>query len=145
VFISRSICKPTGEAGMTAYTPPGTPSFADVGSGYWAYKYVEYAVEKAVVGGYPDGRYYPERWVARDQMAVFVARAKEWVGIADDMTAAPELFPDVPAGFWCGTTIEACVNNGVVSGYLDGYYRPGWVVSRDQMAVFVARAFGVGM
>ena len=27
--------------------------------------------------------------------------------------------------------------------YEDGYYRPEWVVTRDQMAVYVARAFGL--
>jgi len=37
------------------------------------------------------------------------------------------------------------VENGVVSGYDDGYYRPEWVVTRDQMAVYVARAFGLPM
>jgi len=74
-------------------------------------------------------------------MAVFVARAKDWVGINDDMTTAPQLFPDVPEGFWAGTAIEECVGHGVVQGYNDGYYRPDWTVTRDQMAVFVTRAF----
>lgn len=55
--------------------------------------------------------------------------------------SAPELFPDVPAGFWSGTAIEACVTNGVLQGYLDGCYHPEYIVTRDQMAVYVARAF----
>jgi hypothetical protein len=39
--------------------------------------------------------------------------------------------------------IEHCVENGVVQGYEDGYYHPDYVVTRDQMAVYVARAFGL--
>jgi len=74
-------------------------------------------------------------------MAVFIARSRGWIAIADDMDTAPELFPDVPAGFWAGLAIEACVDNEVVKGYRDGYYRPTWTVSRDQMAVFITRAF----
>ena len=74
-------------------------------------------------------------------MAVYVARAKGWVGIDDDMTTAPEVFPDVPAGFWAGTAVQSCVDNDVVHGYDDGYYRPEVTVTRDQMAVYVARAF----
>jgi len=81
--------------------------------------------------------------VTRDQMAVFMARAKGWVAINEDLSTAPALFHDIPAGFWAGKAIQACVNNGVVHGYPDGYYRPTWKVSRDQMAVFIGQAFGL--
>jgi hypothetical protein len=37
--------------------------------------------------------------------------------------------------------VEYCVEHGVVQGYEDGLYRPERVVTRDQMAVYVARAF----
>ena len=39
--------------------------------------------------------------------------------------------------------MEYCVENGVVAGYLGGLYHPDYVVTRDQMAVYVARAFGL--
>lgn len=76
-------------------------------------------------------------------LRVYVARAKGWVAIDDNMTIAPELLLDVPAGFWAGTAVQSCVDNGVVRGYEDGYYRPDVIVTRDQMAVYVARAFGL--
>jgi hypothetical protein len=118
-----------------------TPTFSDVDADYWALDYIEYAVAAQVVAGYGDGTYRPEEPVDRGQMAVFVARAKGWVGIDDDMTTAPELFPDVLSGFWAGTAVQACVVHGVVHGYEDGYYHPDWTVTRDQMAVYIARAF----
>ena len=37
--------------------------------------------------------------------------------------------------------MEYCVEHGVVSDYDDGYYHPEVVVRRDQMAVYVTRAF----
>ena len=37
--------------------------------------------------------------------------------------------------------MEYCVEHGVVNGYEDGYYHPEIVVTRDQMAVCVTRAF----
>ncbi len=77
-------------------------------------------------------------------MAVFVARAKGWVSINDAMNTAPELFPDVLAGYWAGTAVKACVDHGVVKGY-NGWYQPTWIVTRDQMAVFMARAFQLPM
>ena len=121
-----------------------SPTFPDVGDGFWALDHVEYAVSHDVVAGYQDGHYHPEYRVDRGTMAVYIARARGWVGLDDDMTTAPELFPDVPAGFWSGTAIEACVTNGVVQGYLDGNYYPYNIVTRDQMAVYVARAFDLG-
>jgi len=122
-------------------TPTGPPSFADVTSDNWAYKHIEYLKRHQVVTGFPDGTYQPLTPVTRDQIAVYIARAKGWVNLDDDMTTAPALFPDVPAGFWAGTAIEACVGNGVTLGYPDGYYYPESTVTRDQMAVFVYRAF----
>jgi len=70
VFISRALAG--GDAGVP--DGPVTPTFSDVPTGHWAYKYVEYAYSNHVVGGYGDG-YHPAAVVDRGQMAVFVARA----------------------------------------------------------------------
>jgi len=50
-------------------------------------------------------------------------------------------FPDVASDFWAYTRIEYCVGQGVVRGYEDGSYHPEVTVTRDQMAVYIARAF----
>jgi hypothetical protein len=115
--------------------------FPDVRRWHWAYDYVAYLAAQDVVQGYPNGYYRPDYEVDRGQMAVYVARSQDWAHISDDMTTAPELFADVPAGYWSGKAIEACMGNGVIEGYSDGLYRPERTVTRDQMAVYVARAF----
>jgi beta propeller repeat protein len=138
VYISRALAG--GDAGVPA--SPTTVSFPDdVPADHWAYRYVEYAVAEGVVQGYDATHYRPDTIVTRDQMAVFVARAKQWVTIGEAMNTAPELFSDVAAGFWCGTAVQACVTHGVVNGYPDGTYHPERQVTRDQMAVYIARAF----
>lgn len=137
VYISRAM------AGGQSNVPEGPEgaTFPDVPTDHWAYDCIEYAVAHEVVTGYADGRYHPGWGVTRSQMPVFIARGKGWVSLEDDMSTAPELFLDVPAGYWSGTAIEACVGNDVVQGYRDGLYRPATYVTRDQMAVYVARAF----
>ncbi len=139
VYISRALAG--GDENVPAPDSYREPSFDDVGRDYWAYRYIEYALVSDVIRGYGDGSYRPEDTLSRDQLAVYVARSKGWIGIEDDMSTAPEIFPDVPAGFWAGTAIQACVANNVVIGYDDGCYRPEGTVTRDQMAVYVARAF----
>jgi hypothetical protein len=140
VYMARSLAG--GDAGVPA--TPSTISFPDdVPDTHWAYKYVEYAVAEGVVQGYDATHYQPDIVVTRDQMAVFVARAKGWVSLGEALDTAPELFSDVPAGFWSGVAVEACVDHGVVNGYSDGTYHPEREVTRDQMAVYVARAFAL--
>ena len=51
----------------------------------------------------------------------------------------------MPVGFWAYKHVEYCVEHEVVQGYADGWYYPGNVVTRDQMAVYVKRAFGLAM
>ncbi|MFB3881009.1 MAG: PKD domain-containing protein [Armatimonadota bacterium] len=139
-YISRALAG--GDANVPAFT--GTPTFPDVDSTHWALKYVEYAVDQGVVGGYDDGLYHPEYDEDRGQMAVFIARALVAplgeAGLADYVPSAPRNFPDVPSDFWAWKHIEYCVENGVVNGYGDGTYHPEYVVTRDQMAVYTARA-----
>ncbi|MCJ7821715.1 MAG: FG-GAP-like repeat-containing protein, partial [Armatimonadetes bacterium] len=77
VFVARSIADPTGDGGLAGYTPPTTPTFADVPTDFWSYRYVEYIADpaQAIVSGYWDGLYHHEILVARDQMAVYIAKA----------------------------------------------------------------------
>ena len=53
-------------------------------------------------------------------------------------------FTDVPTDYWAWAQVEACVKDNVVAGYGNGIYAPLVVVTRDQMAVFIARALTGG-
>jgi len=141
VYIARALVSPSGDAAIPDPEPP--PSFSDVPSTHWAYKHIEYAVSQNVVKGYDDGTYQPGLTVDRGTMAVYVARAMVAPGgdaaVPDPPTTTT--FPDVPDTFWSYRHVEYCVSQSVVAGYDDGYYRPDAAVSRDQMAVYIARAF----
>ena len=133
------------------------PTFSDVDEDHWALDYVEYAVVQNVATGYDDGTYHPEYQVTRDQMAVYIARAMVAptgeAALADYVPADPRNFLDVPSTgygpdgtepFWAWKHIEYCVEHGVAQGYDDDCYHPEYLCSRDQMAVYIARAFGLG-
>ena len=143
VYISRALAG--GDDKVLA--GPATATFSDVPTDYWAYKHIEYAKTENVVGGYPDGSYQPAVTVDRGQMAVFIARAVAPLADRPDLTSytapAPATFPDVPTDFWSFKFVEyiADPERGVTQGYPDGAYHPEYVCTRDQMAVYVARAF----
>ncbi len=150
VYISRAVAG--GDDNVPEFT--GTPRFPDVDAEHWALDYVEYAAEQNVVAGYQDGAYHPEEEVTRAQMAVYIARAVHApegdAGLADYVPAEPRDFADAPPTgygddgsepYWAYFHIEWCVENDVVRGYEDGLYHPERIVTRDQMAVYIARAF----
>ena len=143
VYISRALVSPSGDAAIPDPEPP--PSFSDVSPTHWAYKHIEYAVSQNVVKGYADGTYLPGVTVDRGTMAVYVARAMVAPGgdAAIPDPVPPATFPDVPDTYWSYKQVEYCVGQGVVKGYDDGLYHPERVVTRDQMAVYIARAFGL--
>jgi len=53
-------------------------------------------------------------------------------------------FPDIPWWQWAAAHVEAVAKAGVVHGYSDGLYHPDRAVTRDQMAVYMARALAGG-
>ena len=69
-------------------------------------------------------------------------------GVTDSLSpfgmVAPLRFSDVGFRNWAHKEIQACADAGIVTGYSDGTYHPEVVVTRDQMAVFVARALAGG-
>jgi hypothetical protein len=50
-------------------------------------------------------------------------------------------FSDVPADFWAYKHVEYLAALGVVAGYTEDSYCPEYICSRDQMAVYITRAF----
>ncbi len=145
VYIARAL------AGGDENIPPGgrPGSFFDVRPHHWAFDHIEYCVDKGVVVGYGLRLYNPEYEVTRDEMAAYMARAlvapEGDAGLADYIPADPRNFPDVASDSWAYRHIEYCVEKGVVEGYEDGHYHPEYVVTRDQMAVYISRAFGLGL
>ena len=136
-FIARALS--SGDEGVPA--GPANSSFPDVSQDHWAYKYVEHVVGAGVAEGYPDGQYKPTALLDRAQLAVYVARALTGGEEGVPGPTSGSRFADVPEGFWADRHIAYCAQRGVVQGFEDGLYHPGEQVTRDQMAVYVARAF----
>ncbi len=111
--------------------------------GAWAAPYVEELAGRVpfVVRGFPDGTYGPLIEVTRDQMAVFMQRALD---LPLEDPEDPSRFSDVGPDFWAVQQIEALARSDIVQGFPDGTYGPAIVVTRDQMAVFVARGVAGG-
>ena len=145
VYISRSLAG--GDANVP--TGPASTTFVDVPTDFWAYRYIEYAAAQNVVHGYDGGYYLPDTSVDRAQMAAFIARAIVTptgdAGLIDYTPPTTATFADVPTGHWAYKYVEYIADDArsIARGYSDGLYHPDVICSRDQMAVYIARAFGL--
>jgi hypothetical protein len=76
-------------------------------------------------------------------MAVFLLKAKHGAGYTPPEAAG--IFSDVPTNYWAADWIEQLYEEGITGGCSTSplQYCPDASVSRDQMAVFLTRAFNL--
>jgi hypothetical protein len=117
--------------------------FGDVPLGHWAGSWIEQLALEGITAGCGGGNYCPSSPVSRDQMAVFLLRAKH--GSSYVPPAATGVFQDVPTSYWAAAWIEQLALEGITSGcsVTPKNYCPTSPVLRDQMAVFLVRAFNL--
>jgi hypothetical protein len=133
VFIIRAMDEgPTEEC--------GADPFSDVSADRWSCKYIKRLGELGITSEYGDGRFGPEDPVTREQMAVFITRARASVP-PDGYCGTTDPFTDVPFGHWSCKYVKKFLELGITTGYGDGRFGPTDFVTRGQMAVFLARAF----
>lgn len=56
-------------------------------------------------------------------------------------TAKVPSFPDVPQDLWARPYIEALAAQGLISGFLDGSFKPGNAITRAEFAALLQKAF----
>jgi tartrate-resistant acid phosphatase type 5 len=130
----------------SSYVPPAARGiFADVPTSYWAADWIERLAAEGITSGcnVNPKQYCPASPVTRDQMAVFLLRAKH--GASYVPPSATGIFQDVPANYWAAPWIEQLTREGVTAGCSTSpmLYCPGTAVTRDQMAVFLVRNFSL--
>jgi hypothetical protein len=113
-------------------------SFSDVPSAHPFYRFVETLLHVGVTAGCTATTYCPDGPTTREQMAVFLLRAKEGGGFTPPpCTTAP--FPDVPCASPFAPWVQELVSRGITAGCGGGLYCPTSSVTREQMAVFLLK------
>lgn len=101
---------------------------------------VAWAVERGITEGYPDDTFRPTNPVTRQAAVAFLYRLSG-SPLGPDPSCSADAFSDVPIGHpFCGEIEWA--KGGFITGYPDGTFRPGAVVSRQATAAFLYRYAG---
>lgn len=130
----------------SSYTPPGvggSTGFADVPTTHWAAAWIKRLAAEGITGGCGSGMYCPFNAVTRDQMAVFLLKSKYGPGYTPPAVGGSTGFTDVPPSHWAAAWIKQLAAEGITGGCSATAYCPGAPVTRDQMAVFLVRTFGL--
>lgn len=118
VFITVSIL-PSFVYGMT---------FSDLNSGDFAYEAVSSLVDKGIINGYDDGKFYPNNPLKRSEYCKLVSVALELN--TDKNGELP--FSDIPKSHWSRNYIYACYNAGLIDGMGDGTFSPDGYLTYEQ-------------
>lgn len=118
------------------------PLFSDV-DGHWAATSIKRGVELGIAVGYPDGAFQPDHSVSRLEFTAMLLRALGWE-IMNATEGTPFNFADresIPP--WGLPYVRAALQFDFIHGYSDGTFRPEQPITRAEMMVMIARAFGL--
>ena len=131
----------TNTDGSAGTLPNGwIADFLDVPGGHIFYSYVTTLVRNAITVGVGGGNYGAAQDTKRQQMAVFLLKAKFGICYTPPPCTVPA-FPDVPCSSNFAPWINALVAQGITGGCAGGNFCPTSPVNRQQMAVFLLKAF----
>jgi len=159
VFLARAL---TGDEVPTSGTVPGlgdydcspggSSVFADIAPEDPGCPFIHYIAAEEITVGCGGGDYCPESAVSRWQMAVFLAKALTdgvvpvsgtvpGMGSYDCVPGGASVFADVPPTDPGCPYIHFIAAAGITAGCGGGNYCPASALARDQMAVFMTKAF----
>ncbi len=112
--------------------------FSDVADGAWYHEAVTALTERGILNGYEDGTFLPDRTITRAELASIVIRAAE-----GEETAVKEntAFSDVAADAWYAEAVAKASENGWITGYEDGTFRPSGNATRAESVAMLNRVF----
>ena len=114
-------------------------SFNDVMSNHWARGPIEALASRFIVQGTGKETFAPNRAVTRAEWTAMLVRAL-------DLIEKPEkaAFADVLPSQWYAGVIGAAAEAGLVEGFENGTFQPNAHVTKQQMAVTLAKAIAFG-
>ena len=109
--------------------------YTDVAADAWYYDYVMVANELGIMRGTGNGTFLPKKSLTRAELVQVLANYAE----ADLGGDADSGFSDVAADAWYAPVVAWAKENGYVSGYPDGTFKPNQSVTREEFCTIMSR------
>ncbi len=108
--------------------------FTDVDAKAWYADAVKYAVQNGLLKGTSDTTFEPDSTLTRAMVATVLYRMA-----GEPKVTTKTTFKDVASGMWYSNAVVWAEANGIVKGYEDDTFRPDLEITRQEMAVMLAR------
>lgn len=115
----------------------GTVEASDI-KGHWAQAKMEELIDKRILSGDGNDKYFPSRTVTRAEMASFLVRS---LGLQNVSQA--KAFKDVKSTAWYAHSVAVASSYGLANGYTDGTFRPTANITRQEMASMLVSALRI--
>ena len=114
-------------------------TFSDVPTSHWAFRFIAELVERGAISGYPDGKFYPDKTVTREEFSKIMVTAARLATPPAHVSS----FADVPLSRWSSPFIEAA-KSYITPQQNEGlfYFNPSAEALREDMAAAVVRLKG---
>jgi subtilisin family serine protease len=116
-----------------------TTTFSDVAQTYWASSPIQSLASKGIISGRADGSFDAISNVTRAEFTKMLVLA---TGLPRNENTNV-LFTDTNKDAWYAPYVAAAVKAGIITGFLDGTFAPNAFITREQMAVMLAKVLSV--
>lgn len=132
-LLTCTLCGETKEVGE-AMILCASRSFVDLDINAWYHLGVDDMLGRGLMNGMSETEFRPDETLNRAMVATVLYR------LAGEPTAEGESdFSDVEAGTWYAEAVAWAQEEGIVTGYTDNTFRPFKQITRQEMAVMLAR------
>lgn len=114
-------------------------AYPDVDASHENGRAIEYLQEKGIMTGYPNGDFGPDRRLSRAELMKILVESS--VG-APNPSFARQCFPDIEVDSWYAAYVCYAKDQGWVSGYPDGTFRPAQDVLMVESVKMLVNARG---
>jgi mannan endo-1,4-beta-mannosidase len=121
------------DSGSSQSTLPSA-ALSDI-SGHWAQSSVEKWVANGVLGGYPNGMFYPNQNISRAEFVTILNRVFAFYAKSD------EAFSDVSASSWYADQLSLARQAGIYQGFPGNKAEADTNITREDAITMLARLF----
>jgi|GEM_PF-1312371 len=103
-------------------------------------KYVDWAAEESIIGGYGNGKFGPDDQVTREQMAAILYRFADFLGVLPGNMDTALTYPDARSiSSWAKSAALYCQTTGIITGRDGGSFVPQGTATRAEVAAIIQR------
>lgn len=117
----------------------GSSPFTDLKEDMYYSPYVAWASENAIVKGYEDHSFQPDKNITREEMAVLMVRFLEFRGMNLPLGKAPVFTDSSAISPWSQRDVETMGAMGLLKGREGGIFAPKANVKRAEVAMILQR------